>query len=45
MTFRPHAIAAAALGLALAASPAAAQKKYDPGATDTEIKVGNIDAL
>jgi branched-chain amino acid transport system substrate-binding protein len=32
----------AALGLALAASPAAAQKKYDPGASDTEIKVGNI---
>ena len=22
--------------------PAIAQKKYDPGATDTEIKVGNI---
>jgi branched-chain amino acid transport system substrate-binding protein len=28
--------------LALAASTAQAQKKYDPGATDTEIKVGNI---
>src|SRR5712692_8718053 len=28
-------------GAALAASPAAAQKKYDPGATDTEIKIGN----
>ncbi|HEX2216110.1 MAG TPA: ABC transporter substrate-binding protein [Xanthobacteraceae bacterium] len=27
---------------AVAASPATAQKKYDPGATDTEIKVGNI---
>jgi branched-chain amino acid transport system substrate-binding protein len=27
---------------AIAASPAAAQKKYDPGATDTEIKIGNI---
>jgi branched-chain amino acid transport system substrate-binding protein len=27
---------------AVLASPAAAQKKYDPGATDTEIKVGNI---
>jgi branched-chain amino acid transport system substrate-binding protein len=26
---------------ALAASPALAQKKYDPGASDTEIKVGN----
>jgi len=31
-----------ALGLAIAASPAAAQKKYDPGASDTEIKIGNI---
>ena len=26
----------------LAAIPAAAQKKYDPGASDTEIKIGNI---
>jgi len=35
--------AATALGLAaLAAAPAAAQKKYDTGATDTEIKIGNI---
>ena len=35
--------AAAALGLAaLIAGPAAAQKKYDPGASDAEIKVGNI---
>ncbi len=32
----------AVLGLALAASPATAQKKYDPGASDTEIKIGNI---
>jgi len=30
------------LGLAVSAHPAAAQKKYDPGASDTEIKVGNI---
>jgi len=31
------------LGLAaLAATPAAAQKRYDPGATDTEIKIGNF---
>ena len=30
-----------ALALALAASPASAQKKYDEGATDTEIKIGN----
>lgn len=28
--------------LALAATPALAQKKYDPGANDTEIKIGNI---
>ncbi len=31
------------LGLAVgSAGPAAAQKKYDPGASDTEIKIGNI---
>jgi branched-chain amino acid transport system substrate-binding protein len=30
------------LSLAVSAHPAAAQKKYDPGASDTEIKVGNI---
>jgi ABC-type branched-subunit amino acid transport system substrate-binding protein len=29
-----------ALAIALSASSASAQKKYDPGATDTEIKVG-----
>jgi branched-chain amino acid transport system substrate-binding protein len=29
-------------GVMLAAGPAAAQKHYDPGATDTEIKIGNI---
>jgi branched-chain amino acid transport system substrate-binding protein len=34
------ACASAALALALAASPAAAQKKYDPGASDTEIRIG-----
>jgi branched-chain amino acid transport system substrate-binding protein len=34
---------AALVGAALLySSPASAQKKYDPGATDTEIKVGNI---
>jgi branched-chain amino acid transport system substrate-binding protein len=32
---------ALALGL-FAANPAAAQKKYDPGASDSEIKLGNI---
>src|SRR3954469_17808895 len=30
------------LGLSVATNPAAAQKTYDTGATDTEIKVGNI---
>jgi branched-chain amino acid transport system substrate-binding protein len=30
------------LGLSAAANPAAAQKKYDTGATDSEIKIGNI---
>ena len=36
-----HKAAPIALGLALLATPAVAQKKYDPGATDTEIKIGN----
>jgi branched-chain amino acid transport system substrate-binding protein len=30
------------LGSATIANPSAAQKKYDPGATDTKIKIGNI---
>src|SRR3979490_2277112 len=30
------------LGISLGMTPAAAQKKYDPGATDSEIKIGNI---
>jgi branched-chain amino acid transport system substrate-binding protein len=30
------------LALSATANPAAAQKKYDPGATDSEIKIGNI---
>jgi branched-chain amino acid transport system substrate-binding protein len=29
-------------GMALGANPATAQKKYDPGVTDSEVKVGNI---
>src|SRR5258707_9606487 len=29
-------------GVVLAAAPAFAQKAYDPGASDTEIKIGNI---
>ena len=35
-------MSAALVGLAIAATPASAQKKYDTGATDTEIKIGNI---
>jgi len=43
ITARPLAIASAALALfAASASGALAQKKYDPGASDTEIKIGNI---
>ena len=34
--------AGALLAIAIFTAPAAAQKKYDPGATDTEIKIGNI---
>src|SRR3954468_11120357 len=33
-------LAAAVAGLALTASPGQAQKKYSPGASDTEIKIG-----
>jgi hypothetical protein len=29
----------------LAAAPALAQKKYDPGASDTEIKIGQTHAV
>jgi branched-chain amino acid transport system substrate-binding protein len=35
-------LAALVLGLIAAATPAAAQKKYDPGVTDSEIRIGNI---
>lgn len=34
--------AAVASVIAVVATPALAQKKYDPGASDTEIKVGNV---
>ena len=34
-------LASIAAGLVAAAGPALAQKKYDAGATDTEIKIGN----
>jgi branched-chain amino acid transport system substrate-binding protein len=37
-----HAAALAAAVFALTSSTALAQKKYDTGATDTEIKIGNI---
>jgi len=43
MHMHKYLIPALALGLTIgAAAPAAAQKKYDPGATDTEVKIGNI---
>jgi branched-chain amino acid transport system substrate-binding protein len=35
-----HLVTGTAVAIALSASPASAQKKYDVGATDTEIKVG-----
>jgi branched-chain amino acid transport system substrate-binding protein len=35
-------LASLVFGLSAAANPAAAQKKYDPGATDSEIRIGNI---
>jgi branched-chain amino acid transport system substrate-binding protein len=35
-------MASLVLGLIAATNPAAAQKKYDPGASDSEIKIGNI---
>ena len=38
----PRISAIAIVALALAAAPALAQKKYDPGATDTTIRIGNI---
>jgi branched-chain amino acid transport system substrate-binding protein len=37
-----RAIIAAVVGTVITAAPAAAQKKYDTGASDTEIKIGNI---
>ncbi len=39
---RPAAAFSAALIVLATASSALAQKKYDPGASDTEIKIGNI---
>ena len=40
-----HLAGTATLALALSASSAFAQKKYDTGASDTEIKVGQSLAL
>ncbi len=41
--YRQWLLVAATVGIAAAvASPVAAQKKYDPGASDSEIKIGNI---
>jgi len=43
MKFRPHIIGlSAALVVAVTTGTAFAQKKYDTGASDTEIKIGNI---
>ena len=39
---RLHAAVVAAAAFALTSSATLAQKKYDTGATDTEIKIGNI---
>ncbi len=36
------ALATLATAAAMTATAASAQKKYDPGASDTEIKIGNI---
>ena len=41
-SYKLHAAAAAAAIFALTSSTAFAQKKYDTGASDTEIKIGNI---
>ena len=41
---RPAALSLAVALLAASASAAFAQKKYDTGATDTEIKIGNVEA-
>jgi branched-chain amino acid transport system substrate-binding protein len=44
MNLRKHlaTLSAAALAVAVTGGTALAQKKYDTGATDTEIKIGNI---
>ena len=42
MRLKTFHIAIASLATALISSSALAQKKYDPGATDKEIKIGGI---
>jgi branched-chain amino acid transport system substrate-binding protein len=42
LKFRAAVLSAAVAAFAFASSSAFAQKKYDTGATDTEIKIGNI---
>jgi hypothetical protein len=43
MSTHAHRIHAAMLvAIALVCTPATAQNKYDPGVTDSEIKIGNI---
>src|SRR5688572_32855663 len=42
MADRCNRLLGAMLAVALSAAPAMAQKKYDAGASDTEIKIGNI---
>ena len=42
MTFKPWTLASIAVAAALLAAPALAQKKYDTGADDKEIKIGHI---
>ncbi len=41
-SFMPRIFAAIVFAVVFVATPAVAQKKYGPGATDTEIKIGNI---
>src|SRR5215475_1112664 len=41
-TLRIAAVSAAVVAIATTSTAAFAQKKYDTGATDTEIKIGNI---
>ena len=44
LNFRPHVavMSAAIISIVLGVTPVSAQKKYDTGVTDTEIKIGNI---